>query len=360
MKRFHGVAATLVLIGFLVLPSPRELLGQTLQENLEKLAEDAARGYISPIVDGFGADLNAGWYHRVPKGTKFSINVEFGLVAMGAFFSEEHRRFSTSSGSFNFDRATANDMIPPMILDPLRSSLIDQLIDIPLSVTISGPTVVGSEDEQIQVAFSGGSVTFRSLTTGADTAIGLSPASELLPVGGLIDFSLLPFAAPQLSVGTVYGTALTVRYLPSIKLTDEIGKLKYFGIGVQHNPSVWFPRRLVFDFSIGVFYQKLTLGNLFEANATHVGVQASKTFGPGLLSITPYVGLGWETSDMKFTYTFSSTDGSVVLPIEFELEAENNTRLTAGVSLRLGIININADYNLGNTKTASVGLMLAI
>ncbi len=358
MKRFHGVAATLVLIGFLVLPSPRELLGQTLQENLEKLAEDAARGYVSPIVDGFGADLNAGWYHRVPKGTKFSINFEVGLVAMGAFFSEEHRTFSTS-GSFNFDRATADRMIPPEpeIVDPLRSSLIDQLIDIPLSVTISGPTVVGSEDEQIQVEFSGGSVTFQ--TTGGDTAIGLSAARDSLQVGGLIDFSLLPFAAPQLSVGTVYGTALTVRYLPNIKVTDEIGKLKYFGVGIQHNPSVWFPRRLVFDVSIGVFHQKLTLGNLFEASATHVGVQASKTFGPRLLSFTPYVGLGWETSDMKFTYTFSSEDGSVVLPIEFELEGENSTRLTAGASLRLGIININADYNLGNTKTASVGLMFA-
>ncbi|MFQ5797157.1 MAG: DUF6588 family protein [Bacteroidota bacterium] len=360
MKQFHRVPAAVVIAGALIFTAPHELLGQTLQENLEKLAEDAAKGYVSPIVSGFGADLNSGWYHRAPKGTKFSINLEFGLIGMGAFFSDEHRTFSTS-GSFNFDQPTAEQMIPDIQNPTLRNALIDSLVSSPFAVTIFGPTVVGSEADSITVALASGNITLRDPITGRDTTFALLPA--VLPVTGLLeDAPLLPLAAPQISVGTVLGTALTLRYLPAIELNDEIGKLKYFGFGIQHNPSVWFPMPLVVDVSVGFFTQKLTVGDLFESNATHFGIQASKTFGPGLLSLTPYLGVGWESSTMRFTYTFigTSVGGSFAVPVDFELEGENTTRLTAGVSLKLAIFNINADYSLGNTKTASIGLMFAI
>ncbi len=280
---------------------------------------------------------------------------------MGAFFSEEHRTFS-ATGSFNFDSTAADLLIPPQITNPTyRSELITQLMNVPLNVTVSGPTVVGSETEQIQVDFTGANIPLQWPTTGADTVIALSPVTDTLSVSGLLEeATLLPLAVPQLSVGTLYGTAVTLRYLPDIQLSDEIGKLKYFGFGIQHNPSLWLPRPLLFNASVGFFTQKLKLGDLFESTATHIGLQASKSFGPGILSFTPYVGIGWETSSMKFRYTFTSEDGTLVLPVNFELEGDNTTRLTAGASLRIGIINLNADYSLGNTKTATVGLMLII
>lgn len=171
-------------------------------------------------------------------------------------------------------------------------------------------------------------------------------------------------AVPQLSIGTIFGTSFAFRYLPNIELNDEIGKLEYFGFSVQHNPSVWFPLGQVVDVSAAFFTQKLKVGTLLEANATHLGVQVSKSFGPGALSLTPYLGLGWETSDMKFTYNFSSEDpftgGVLSVPVEFELDGDNTYRVTAGVGVRLGILNVNADYNLGNTKTATAGLMLVL
>ena len=366
MKQFQIVSVAVLIVGVLIFTAPHELLGQTpmventLQDNLEMLAKDAAIGYVSPIVTGFGADLNAGWYHGAPKGTKFSINLEFGLVGMGAFFSEEHRTFS-ASGSFNFDSTTASQLIPSDFRGTIfGDSLVQQLMNLRQSVVISGPTIVGSETDEILVDYSGGNVTFK-LLSGVDTMITVLDTLLSTGVSGLLeDVPIMPLAAPQLSFGTVYGTAVTVRYLPDVQISDEIGKLKYFGFGIQHNPSVWFPLPLVLDVSVGFFTQKLTLGDLFEANAKHFGIQASKTFGPGLLSLTPYLGVGWESSTMRFTYTFRSEDGSLEVPVDFELEGENTTRLTAGVSLRLAIFNINADYSLGNTKTASIGLMFAI
>lgn len=118
-------------------------------------------------MTGFGANLNAGWFHRAAGRDKVCFNLEFGLVAMGAFFSEDQRVFS-SSGLFRFDRSTADLLIPPEVQDPTyRTALIDEL------VTISGPTAVGSETDSIRVSFSGGSKTLRSPFTGADTTIGL-------------------------------------------------------------------------------------------------------------------------------------------------------------------------------------------
>lgn len=92
-------------------------------------------------------------------------------------------------------------------------------------------------------------------------------------------------------------------------------------------------------------------------------MNVSKRFGPGAINITPYAGFMLESSKMKFTYdyTVNGPGGTPITDkIEFELEGENKTRITLGLSLKLLFLNINADYNLGKNNSATAGLMFII
>jgi len=161
-----------------------------------------------------------------------------------------------------------------------------------------------------------------------------------------------------LSVGTVYGTSAALRYLPKLKLGDL--DFEYTGFGVMHNPGIWFPNPLPVDLAVGFFTQSMDVGGVFAASSTSFGVYASRSFGFSLLNITPYAGFGFEKSDVEVTYT-QTISGLPEYPpyseeISFKLEGANKTRITIGASLKLLAININADYNISEYNTASLGV----
>ncbi len=347
-----------------------------LEETLQQLSESAARGYITPIVSAFGSNLNGGWFHSAPPPIKFGLKLEFGLVGMGTLFPEDqiYRHFSTS-GSFRFDQSQALEIVansglglPALVQD----ALVDAITQQDFTVGIEGATVIGAEDDTIGVSFNGGDITFTDPVTLLPRTETLSPYVIDLGFGGLGDFlpdvSFLPFAAPQASLGTVLGTRAVFRYIPEIdfpgvSITDDIGQFSWFGWGVQHNPGVFFPNPLPLDVSIGFFKQNLKLGTILEANTTAFGLTVSKKLGIGLFNITPYAGYLIEKSTLHFVYDFTLDAGTVyeqTFPIDFELEGENKSRITVGVSLKLLMFNINADYNMGNYNSVTVGIMIGI
>ncbi|MDI6767187.1 MAG: hypothetical protein QME52_10230 [Bacteroidota bacterium] len=355
---------SLVIFLVLIIWTVPVLQAQDLEETLGKLAEDAARGYVQPIVSGFGADMNSGWFYRAPEAKKLGIDLDFGLVAMGAFMGDV-RTFSASS-SFQFDRIIFDQMTAGLpTFGGFRDSIRNQLYSRQLGVTISGPTIVGAKNDSIMVRFSGGDVTFKIFDpvkqSLEDTSINLLPADQAIPVGGILeDIPMLPFAAPQLSIGTVYGTKIAFRYLPDIEIDSTIGSFSYFGFGIQHNPFMWIPLpEPPLDVSLGFFTQTLKVGKIFQSSATLFGAQASKTFGPGTLNITPYAGLSIESSSMTFTYDYISinplTGEESKRENKFELEGDNSVRFTLGFSLKLAVIKINADYNIAKYNSISAG-----
>jgi len=225
----------------------------------------------------------------------------------------------------------------------------------PSSVDISGATIIGAEDDFISVHFKGGRVAGYTLV---DTTV-------VLPIAGfkdLADLGTLPLAAPQISVGTVFGTQLTFRFLPSIAINDDLGELKYFGFGIQHNPGIWLANPLPVDVSASFFTQSIDIGTLFNATSTAFGVNASYELGFAALNLTPYAGFMFESSNMevKYKYIVQTPAGPSEQDIKFELEGENKTRLTLGLSIRLLLININADYNIGKYNSISAGLTFRI
>jgi hypothetical protein len=317
----------------------------SLEKTLAKITGTASKSYVAPISSAFGANLNSGWVQGVPSSKIFGIDVYVGLVAMGTFFSNEIKTFS-SSGSFRFDSSQAELLIPANITGDTRKSIRDEIRSRDFNVSISGPTIVGSNKDSVKVIFRGEVI--QGQTLGQKTIV--------LPVTGYLEeIPLLPLAAPQLTLGTVYGTSVSFRYLPDIQISKDLGKFKYFGFGIQHNPTMWLPFSLPVNVSVGFFTQSMEVGKVFKATANMFGVFASKRFGPGALNIEPYAGFSFESSKMEVSY--SVTYDTPVRPqtsvITYTLEGENSARLTIGATLNLALFSLNVDYNLAKYSSVS-------
>ncbi|MDE3058934.1 MAG: hypothetical protein KGJ59_13355 [Bacteroidota bacterium] len=346
---------------------------------VSKLAGDAAKGFVQPVVTGFGADLNGGWFHKAPTAEMYGFDFEFGVVAMGSFISDNDRTFSASSafqfsGGYYSGDALDNpsgeksqaELIAeniPNWYNPLtpHQQIIDKIAATQFQVGISGPTIVGSKSDTMKVTIPG-----QDINLGNNQTYHINDNTQTLDgVTGVLDgASTVPLAAPQLSIGTLVGTQLTFRWLPQIDAGSDIGKIKYFGFGIQHNPGLWFANPLPVDVAVSFFTQDLKIGSIFETKTTAFGINASKRFGPGAINITPYAGFMIESSKMTVTYAYTYTVNPNLPPvsdqISFELEGANKTRLTLGVSIKLLFLNINADYNLGSQNSATAGLMFII
>ena len=334
--------------------------GSDFEEFIKQLSEVAGKRYIAPISNSFTTDLNGGWFHRAPRPKKFSFNLEFGLIGMGTFYREVDKHFSTS-GDFRFNSDLAAQMVEDLGLQPeVQQALIDKITTMDFTVDLSGATIIGDPDDHIKIVFNGADVTFTDPNTGQPRTETVPSQEMSLEFGGvevIKKIPFFPFAAPQVGIGTILGTQAVFRYFPSIKIPD-IGKLSFFGWGVQHNPGAWLPFKLPFDIALGYFQQNLKVGDILEANTTAYGVSASKRLGWGSLNITPYAGFMIEDSSIDVTYDFVVDDQTI--PIEFKLKGENKNRFILGLSIRLFLLNLNADYNFGQFNSFTVGVMFAI
>lgn len=333
---------------------------QSLEETLINLSNKAAQAYLSPASSGFGANLNTGWTTRVPKAELWGVDIQFGVVAMGAMLHDENKTFSFT-GEYSFTPEQASQMAQSVANVPasVRQEITSRLTREKYQVTFSGPTVVGKKDEYLKI--SSGEIKIN--INGQNI---LLPASdfELKEVhGALNNASILPLGAPQLTIGTIYGTQVAFRYLPAIKLDENLGESKYFGFGIQHNIGQWIPVPMPVDVSAGFFTQNLKVGDILESKATEYGLYASRTFGPGALNVTPYAGFSLQSSKMTVNYTYEYAllnaqgfEEKHSDKISFDLEGENTTKLTVGLAFKLGFLNLNVDYNVAKYSTVGAGV----
>ena len=337
------------LLAFNIFPQDNK----DLQTVLQKLSKDAATAYVGPTVSAFSANLNSGWVHRVPKATIFGIDIELGFVAMGTFFSDNNKTFSTS-GTFRFNTAQATQLVQGVNApQSVKNDLINQIIQQDFTVGISGPTIVGSKSDTVKIGFQGA-----TLRSGAASYTVPSANIATGVIGYLENMPVFPLFAPQLTIGTFYGSSVAIRYVPSIKLDPKVGDFSYFGIGVQHNPSMWLPFPLPLEVSVGIFTQSMKLGSVFQSTATTFGIYGSKTFGPGAFNVTPYAGLSYESSSSDVTYDFvlDYPVPGTLQHVTFNLVGENSVRLMLGAAFKLGFISLNVDYNIASYNVLNAGL----
>lgn len=330
------------------------LKAQELEETLTKLSGDAVSSYVAPLISAFGSNLNSGWVNGSPSSKLMGVDVEIKFVGIGSFFSDDAKTFN-AAGSFRFTESQVELILNNSgytSASPGYTAMKNEMLLKEFGVKISGATVVGKKDDHIKIEFPGQKI------NGQDVG-----KYELdLGVGGVAaDLPLLPSGAIQLGLGTVYGTTLGIRYLPSIDIPD-IGKFSYWGLGAMHNPAGYLSQMdmIPVDLSAAFFYQNLTIGDLFESSATQFGVYASKTFGAGV-SVTPYLGLTMEssTTTVSYNYEFDTPAGPQKSKLALELEGENAFGVTIGSKFSFGFFNLFVDYKMASTSTVAGGMSFA-
>lgn len=171
-----------------------------------------------------------------------------------------------------------------------------------------------------------------------------------------VDVSAMPMAIPQVSL-SLMGTEVLLRYLPEIKLGNKNEKLSMLGLGAKHNISRYIPL-IPIDVAVQILYNKLEITDLLKSKNLAFNAHASKTFG----IFTPYFGLQYESSSLDITYKINGdpASGDPALQtdrnVSVSLDGDNNFRATLGASLKLAIIVLNADVNLGSLTTFTGGL----
>jgi hypothetical protein len=359
---------TILLAG--VHPGVRAAESGSLEETLETLSADAAAAYVAPISSAFGANLNSGWFRTAPSADRIGFNLDLGMVLMGSFFPKDANHFavegrfrlSESEAGFLLDEYEAQQgfALPQAVRDVLTEQITGQYSD----VGISGATVVGSSSDSLTIAYPG------AVYQAFDQDYTVPATAIKLPVAGfdnLADMPLLPLTVPQFSLGTVFGTQLTLRLLPEVELSPELGNYSYSGFGIQHNPAVWMKHELPVDLALSYFTQTMEVGTLFSCKASAFGITASKRWGWRMLNLTPYAGLLLESAEMEVDYLLQVPvpasslypDGVYTEPIHIVLESANSSRLVLGCNLRLGIVNWNLDYNVAEYSGFSTGVSLA-
>ncbi len=353
-KLYKSITITVFALTITVLPFAQASAQDgdlDLEQTLQQLSDVAAKNYVRPISDAMGVNLNGGWFHRAPQAKILGFDLEFGIVGMGTFLDDEDKSFSETA-PWRFTRDQAEDLVSG--LNPaVQNAVIDEILSNDFTVTIAGPTAIGTDDDNVSVAFSGATVLGEIIP---------SETFELEDIKGLAqDLDIIPLGAPQLSIGTVLGTMATFRWLPETEIDKDIGSIKYFGFGIQHNFQSWIATPLPIEVSLGYFTQKLEFGDIIDLTTNSFGLTLSKHNGGRFFNLVPYAGYMFESSEMDVKYDFDvdTPTGTETQSIAFKLDGINENRTTVGLSLRLAILNINADYNFGEKNSATAGLMIA-
>ncbi len=292
-------------IGFMVVLVAAAVLltaptaGAQIADQLSAYTGANAEGYLQPLADAFGADLNANWYHSAHiEVDGFHWGVEFPV--MGVIFSDDVATFE----------ATTQDGFTP-------------------EQTVDAPTVIGAGE---------------AITVDGD-------ASSQFTFPGGFDLNSFGVTVPQLRVGNYMGTEAVIRYF-AIDMGDvEIGNLGLFGLGVRHSISQYMEPDFPVDLAGGFLWQKFTLGEDFiDANAFTIGIQASKNYG----WVEPYAGLSYDMFSMDVSYTADDED------VEVSLDSESSVHLTLGVSAGIKPVMANFEYNIASTSSFGFGLYIGM
>jgi len=280
-------------------------LSAQIEDHLAAYTGANAKGYLDPLAGAVGTSLNAGIYRgaSIPK-TGFTVS--FDLPIVGLYFSDDDRMFAaTTEGGFT----------------PRR--------------TADAPTVVGP--------------------TGAVIVDGDGGTHYAFPGG--FDVGSFAIVAPQLRIGSAFGTEAMIRFFAAKIGNSELGDVMLAGFGMRHSVSQHFPSAPPFDLAAGFFWQRFKLGenedggDLTKTSTWSFGVQASRSF----TMLTPYTGLSYNSYTVDLNYE-SETNGELEsIDIDFK---KDYVQWTIGLEFNIAVLDLFAEYNAAGRSTFAFGLGL--
>ena len=295
LRRFPRPVLFACAVCVLLLTTQSGRAQSDVEKALQQYDKEQVKGYIQPIGDLFGANLNAGFFRGAAIG-KAGFHIRLDIVGMAAMVGDKQKTYSAPS---------------PAGFTPASFE----------TATIFGGTGATVTDQNTLLTYRGSD--------------------------GLFNTSFFPTAAPQLTIGDFFGTRAAVRFIA----TPELGglpKATLWGIGAQHSVSQYLPE-FPLDIAGHVFYSKFTFGDLINVSALSIGADASKSFS----ILTVYGGLAWEKSTMTIGYT---STGANPTAISVDLDGANAFRFMVGLDIGLGFFHLFGDANFGSVTNFSAGI----
>jgi len=283
--------------------------------------------YVSPLAKGFGYAANNGWYNSAkPHSMGFDL-----MVTATAVFVPTKAHFS------QFIKSEYKD------LDLLSPS--DNMV----------PTVFGPENINPQYLVSSTGETFEGPT-----------GNSLKEKFG---FEAVLFPMVQLGVGVIPNTDLKVRFMPMLKLDDDL-EAKMWGVGVLHKLNDYFPSGDLLLVDISLFGGFTHIDTEIQISGSYpgedqLGIQNLNSWTvEGLISydlsaFTFYGGLGYNgiLSELEVLGTYDVGNEILVDPIRVK-STYNGIKATVGIRVKLAIISLHAGYTFNeyNLVTAGIGI----
>ncbi|UCF04751.1 MAG: hypothetical protein JSV33_12625 [bacterium] len=281
-----------------------------IEDQISAYTGENATGYLQPLTDAFGANLNDGLF-RSAHISRIGFHIQLEVRVMAVIFGDEDKTF----------RATAEGDFEPLDGDP--STL--------------APTIVGSGKATIMEGMGGTNFAFP----------------------GGFDLHSFAIAAPQLRIGSVFGTEALIRYFALDVSDSELGNLSLFGFGLRHSISQYLGPTFPVDIAGGFFWQKFSVGeDLIDSSAFSFGVQASKRLGGGIVYFEPYTGLSIDRFSMNVSYESEvegEEEGQKEL-IDVDFDPTTTAHFTLGLGVNLAFANIHGEINIANMFGFSFGI----
>ena len=185
------------------------------------------------------------------------------------------------------------------------------------------------------------------------TLFGSNSPQQAEAVKGLEqDVFLLPVL--QANLGLIGNLEVSARY--AALNIDYLGKLSILGGALKYGLSDLIPIPMFpLDFSVQAGYHKFTLGKIIDAGTFSMCFQTS--YSVPILPVGFYGGIAYDNSSLTVN-TEEIVQGSDLGSVK--VEGKNSIRYNAGVSMTFLIMNIHADYNIGEYNSFGLGVMIVL
>ncbi len=277
MKNKYGSG---VFLGLLLLTTGS--YAQKLNDFLDAYLGQNRQGYLQPLADLVSAGSNTGLQPSARIDGHFYVR--FNLTALGVMPTSDQKTFSAST-------------------------------EVPFSPeqTATVPTVVG-ENTLVSVE-------------------GENGTRYTFPGG--YGLKRLFWAVPQLSIGGIYGTEVSLRLLP-IDFGDDFGKLSLLGIGIRHDMGRYFLENSPFALNVGYAYHKTDIGRAIAAQSHYAYVQAGLSGKRGGI----FAWAGFQTGTFAVSYEY--LENNQPQAVTADLTVKKSFLGGIGAHLQLGFFSLGA------------------
>ena len=347
MKKLYSLITLVILLTVAFKASAQDDGISNLFKGSPSDVNKLINAYANPLFKGFGNSLNGGWTNTAKTLAPLKFNLRVSATA--SIISDADKNFNISS------LGLAN-------ITPTGSPI--------------APTFGGADNVSPGIKFTDPNNSANSYNTS-------------LPKGVT---QYVPAPQIQLTVGIIKNTDFTVRFIPTTKITDDVGSVGMFGLGIKHSISQYFGKAAPFDLAVAVGYTNLKYKKTLNVrpDANNGGTAGSQDYSnqglegnfsgwntqviisKKLLFFTPFVSVGYLSSKtdvgLKGNFPFVTGVNNAKQPIyttyanpiniSGSSSSVSGARADVGLQLSLAFFKIYGSYSFAEYKSFNGGIGL--